>query len=247
MAIFRKIHVSFWRDEFIESLTPEQKYFYLYLMTNDRTRQCGIYEITIRQIGYDTGYNEETIKKLINFFVFKGKIKYSETTKEVALKNWGKYNDSTSPKVKICIDKELLLVKDRVLIEYLYSTDTHSQEEEEEEQEQKEEKEEDIKQGDILPIKSLSKKPTKDEFLKYCEERCATQGLKFFQHKSKASVRYDAWDANGWKDLNGNKISNWKAKIVANLQYWKDEGVKMQPSVSGNNEIPEQFTYENEK
>lgn len=95
--------------------------------------------------------------------------------------------------------------------------------------------------------KGFSKKPTKDEFLKYCEERCATQGLRFFQHKSKASVKYDAWDANGWKDLNGNKISNWKAKIVANLQYWKDEGVKMQPSVSGNNEIPEQFTYQNEK
>mgnify|MGYP000070582566 CR=1 FL=1 len=53
MAIFRKIHVSFWKDEFIESLTPEQKFFYLYLMTNDRTTQCGIYEITIKQMQVD--------------------------------------------------------------------------------------------------------------------------------------------------------------------------------------------------
>ncbi len=136
MAIFRKIHVSFWKDEFIESLTPEQKYFYLYLMTNDRTRQCGIYEITFRQICYDTGYNEETVKKLIEYFIICDKIRYSFNTKEIALKNWGKYNDSTSPKVKVCVDKELSLVKDRLLIEYLYSTDTHSQEEQEEEQEE---------------------------------------------------------------------------------------------------------------
>ena len=177
MAIFRKVHVSFWKDEFIESLTTEQKYFYLYLMTNDRTKQCGIYEITVKQISYDTGYNEETVRKLIKFFVGKGKIRYSESTKEVALKNWGKYNDSTSPKVKVCIDKELSLVKDRVLIEYLYSTDTHSQEEQEEEQE--EEKEEnspsinfsfddfwtlyDYKVGEKVKLKSKWEKLTNKE------------------------------------------------------------------------------------
>jgi hypothetical protein len=141
MAIFRKVHVTFWRDEFVESLTPEQKFFYLYLLTNDRTTQCGIYEITFKQMCYDTGYNEDTIKKLIEFFIGTGKLKYSQSSKEMALKNWVKYNDSNSPKVKACIDKELLKVKDRVLIEYIYSIDTQTQEEQEEEKE-KEEKEE---------------------------------------------------------------------------------------------------------
>jgi hypothetical protein len=136
MAIFRKVHVSFWRDEFIEGLTPEQKYFYLYLLTNDRTTQCGIYEITIRQMCYDTGYNDETIKKLLEYFITKGRLMYSESTKEIALKNWAKYNDSNSPKVRACIDKELIKVKNRVLIEYLYSIDTHTQEEQEEEKEE---------------------------------------------------------------------------------------------------------------
>ena len=141
MAIFRKVHVSFWRDEFIEGLTPEQKYFYLYLLTNDRTTQCGIYEITIRQMCYDTGYNDETIKKLLEYFITKGRLMYSESTKEIALKNWAKYNDSNSPKVRACIDKELIKVKNRVLIEYLYSMDTHTQEEQEEEEEKEEEQE----------------------------------------------------------------------------------------------------------
>jgi hypothetical protein len=136
MAIFRKVHVTFWRDEFVEGLTPEQKFFYLYLLTNDRTTQCGIYEITIKQMCYDTGYNDDTIKKLIEYFIGTGKVRYSSETKEIALKNWVKYNDSNSPKVKACIDNEIKKVKNRVLIQYIYSMDTHTQEEKEEEQEE---------------------------------------------------------------------------------------------------------------
>jgi hypothetical protein len=141
MAIFRKIHTSFWGDSFIQDLTPEQKYFFLYLLTNDKTKQCGIYEITVRQMCYDTGYNEETIKKLLEFFNSKGKIQYSEETKEIALKNWAKFNDSSSPHVKTCINNELKLVKNRLLIEYIYSIYTDAQEEQEEEQEEEEEQE----------------------------------------------------------------------------------------------------------
>jgi hypothetical protein len=88
---------------------------------------------------FDTGYNDETIKKLLEYFISKGRLMYSESTKEIALKNWSKYNDSNSPKVRACIDKELIKVKNRVLIEYLYSIDTHTQEEEEQEEEKEEE------------------------------------------------------------------------------------------------------------
>jgi hypothetical protein len=144
MAIFRKVHVTFWRDEFVEGLTPEQKFFYLYLLTNDRTTQCGIYEITIKQMCYDTGYNDDTIKKLIEYFIGTGKVRYSNDTKEIALKNWVKYNDSNSPKVKACIDNELKKVKNRVLIQYIYSIDTHTQEEEEEEEDKEQEQQQEV-------------------------------------------------------------------------------------------------------
>jgi hypothetical protein len=83
----------------------------------------------------------ETVNKLIKFFQDAKKIKYSEKTEEIAIKNWLKYNDSTSPKVKSCIDKELDGVKDTLLIQYLYSMDTHTQEEPEQEEEQEEEPE----------------------------------------------------------------------------------------------------------
>jgi hypothetical protein len=142
MAVFRKVHCSFWRDPFVIRLTPEQKYFYLYLMTNPSTKQCGIYEADTYTISHETGYNEATVKKLITFFESKGKVKFSEKTNEIALKNWSKYNDSNSPLVKKCIENELKSVKNRVLIQYVYSIDTQSQEEEEKEEEKEKTKEE---------------------------------------------------------------------------------------------------------
>lgn len=154
MAAFRKISVTFWTDSFVGELTPEQKYFYLYLMTNDNTTQCGIYETSIRKMSFDTGYNQETVKKLIDFFQESNKIRYSKETNEIALLNWVKFNDSTSPKVLACVQKELSKVKNRVLIQYLYSMDTHPQEEEEKEEE-KEYQEEETKETLVFDRRDL--------------------------------------------------------------------------------------------
>ena len=44
MAIFRKINVSFWEDEkIVDDFSPEDRYFYLYLMTNSHTNQACCY------------------------------------------------------------------------------------------------------------------------------------------------------------------------------------------------------------
>ena len=69
MAVFRKLNTSFWQDPLVLDLTPEEKYFYLYLMTNTKTNQCGIYEIPKKVMEMETGYNSETIDKLIKRFV----------------------------------------------------------------------------------------------------------------------------------------------------------------------------------
>jgi hypothetical protein len=123
MAIYRKIHVSFWADPFVMDLTPDQKFFYLYLLTNDKTKQCGIYELPVKQISFDTGFSEEQVKKLINHFVAANKIKYSANFREIALKNWNRYNGSESPKVFECLCNEIEHVKDDALIQYVYSMD----------------------------------------------------------------------------------------------------------------------------
>ena len=124
MAKYRQIHTTFWNDPLILDLTPEQKYFYIYLLTNPNVKQCGIYEISVRQITYHTGYNKETVEKLLELFIGLNKIVLSKKTNEIALVNFLKYNYSASPTVKKCIEKELEEVKNKELIKYIYSIDT---------------------------------------------------------------------------------------------------------------------------
>lgn len=134
MAIYRQVHISFWQDEFVLNLTPEEKFFYLYLMTNSKTSQCGIYEIPKKIVQFETGYNEETVEKLMKRFIEYKKILYDDATKEIILLNWMKHNKNTSPKVKDRIKKELQDVKspdfinifEKACKQYGYSMDTVS-------------------------------------------------------------------------------------------------------------------------
>jgi hypothetical protein len=96
-------------------------------MTNERTKQCGVYEISKKQISFDLGYSIDRVSKMLKFFISKNKIRYNESTNEIGIGNWLKYNFSTSPKVQSCINKEFALVKDTLLIEYVKSMDTQSQ------------------------------------------------------------------------------------------------------------------------
>lgn len=139
MAIFRKVHTSFWSDSFVSDLDTDHRYFYLYLLTNEHTKQCGIYEITKKQMAFETGYSIDRVCKILGYFIKSGKVRYNELTKELALGNWLKYNGSDSPKIKSCIDTEFSYCKDTVLIEYVRSMDTSSQEEKEEEEEKEQE------------------------------------------------------------------------------------------------------------
>jgi len=120
MAVYRQIQTGFWQDEFVLQLTPEEKYFYLYLLTNSKTKQCGIYQLPMQVIIMETGYNQETVEKLLNRFIDYGKIFYSPMTKELGIINWLKYNPMESPKIKACVVRELKEVKDRSLIDKIY-------------------------------------------------------------------------------------------------------------------------------
>lgn len=122
MAKYRQIHIEFWQDGFVLDLTPEEKYFYIYLMTNSKTSQCGIYELPKRIVETETGYNRETVEKLLKRFVDYGKIEYEESTREIFIVNWLKYKPVKSPKVFECVRKELTGVKTKRFIESFYKT-----------------------------------------------------------------------------------------------------------------------------
>ena len=185
MAIFRKIHTSFWSDPFIQDLDNDHRLFYLYLLTNEKTKQCGIYEISKKQMAFELGYSMDRVSKLLSYFIKSGKILYSEDTKEIALKNWMKYNGSTSPKVVSCINSELSQIKDRVLIEYVNGMYTASQEEQEEEQEEEK--------------NNRFKIPTKEEINSEFPGFDAERFIDFYSSK-------------GWM-VGKNKMKDWKASV----------------------------------
>jgi hypothetical protein len=94
MAKFRMVRVDFWRNPLVlEEMSPEDKYFYLYLLTNPNSTQIGIYQITKKQMAFDLGYSIESVHALMDRFIHHHKvIRYNPETRELAIKSWGKYN-----------------------------------------------------------------------------------------------------------------------------------------------------------
>jgi len=189
MAIFRKVHTQFWSDPFVQTLSPEKRYFFLYLLTNEKTRQCGVYEISKRHISYDTGYTINTVSILLAYFISEKKILFSEATNEIAIKNWNKYNGNPSPKVQKLVNEELAKVKNKELIQYLYPTNTvsiHNRQEEgerEEEKEREKEKKEKSPPKEFLGIVIYN---AEEEILKNeirFQEICSTTGNSFEEGK----------------------------------------------------------------
>ncbi|KOM98693.1 replication protein [Clostridium botulinum] len=120
MAKYRQLYTEFWKDGFVVELEPEEKYFYLYLLTNANTSQCGIYELPKKIIENETGYNKETVDNLIKKFEEYKKIIYSEETKEIIILNWFKYNEPNNINAIKCVNKELKKIKNRNFVKELY-------------------------------------------------------------------------------------------------------------------------------
>lgn len=113
MAIYRNIQMSFWTDsKVVDDFTPEDRYFYLYLMTNPHTNLAGCYEISLKQASDETGYTKDVIANLLERFEnVHNVIRYSKETKEVLLLNWSKFNWTRSKDFQKPLNKEIEAVK----------------------------------------------------------------------------------------------------------------------------------------
>lgn len=119
-GVYRQIYTEFWSDPaIVDSFSPEDRYFYLYLMTNAYTSQCGIYQISLKQIAFDTGYSMESVKNMIERFQsYHKRILYNPETHELAVLNHARYNypEKISDNRFACIKAELAEIKDRSMI-----------------------------------------------------------------------------------------------------------------------------------
>ena len=121
MAIYRNVQMSFWTDRKIdEEFSADEKYLYLFFLTNPMTNLCGCYEIGRKQIANMTGFDMKKVKSVM------GKLQndqqvilYSDDTGELLLVNWHKYNWTDSEKFRKPLLSEIESVKDDTFREYL--------------------------------------------------------------------------------------------------------------------------------
>ena len=120
MGIKRVVDTDFWTDEKVEAFTPEEKYFWLYLLTNPFTKQLGIYHITKKQMSFHLGYDIETVTKLLDRFENEYKlIKYIDS--EIAILNFLKHSIMKGGKpVEDCLKADIGNVKHRSLIRWVF-------------------------------------------------------------------------------------------------------------------------------
>lgn len=223
MAKYRSIQTSFWSDaKVVDDFSPEDRYFYLYLLTNEKSNQLGCYELSIKQMCRDTGYNEETIKKLIvRFQEILKVIYYDFETKEIFIKNWYKYNWLNSENTKKCIDKEFSLIKSEFLIDLISPLYTpyqplpsNKKKKKKKNNNKKNNKKKENVSDENSSLECDFVAPTLAEIFNY------SKSLNF-DDKKYCEKFYNHYESIGWVNGNGREIKNWK--LVFNNWLEKDK------------------------
>lgn len=129
MAKGRLVSTSFWTDsKVVDDFLPEDKYLYLYCLTNPHTNLCGCYEVSIKQISDETGYDRDTVIRVLQRLdEVHGVVQYSARTKELLIHNWHRYNWSSSDKLNRPLLEEMQAIKNdrfRAFVADLYNART---------------------------------------------------------------------------------------------------------------------------
>lgn len=122
MAIYRNVHMSFWTDrKVLDEFSATEKYLYIYLLTNPQTNLSGCYEISMKQVAFETGLEQKKIKATIKSLTEKSVISYCEATGEILILNWHRYNWTSSEKFRKPLLSWIEEVKHQPYKQYLMS------------------------------------------------------------------------------------------------------------------------------
>ncbi|MHA1401631.1 MAG: hypothetical protein ACTSQE_14875 [Candidatus Heimdallarchaeaceae archaeon] len=63
--IYRQLNIKFWSDVWVvEKLNALDRYLFIYLLTNDKANDAGIYEISKRMISFETGITVDELDNM---------------------------------------------------------------------------------------------------------------------------------------------------------------------------------------
>jgi hypothetical protein len=109
MATQRLVNTNFWKDTYIIDLDPTQKLLFLYFLTNPRTSLAGVYEISLREVAFDTGIDRDMVEKILNKFCADGKMYYAKGW--LVLRNFVKHQ-RVNPSIQKGIDRAITELPD---------------------------------------------------------------------------------------------------------------------------------------
>jgi hypothetical protein len=101
----RSVDTCFWDDRYITQLDPSEKLLFLYLLTNTLTNICGIYQIEMRRIAFDTGFDIDTVQRMLGRLERDGRCIYRDGW--IAMRNWIKHQKIQAPGVREGIKNQL--------------------------------------------------------------------------------------------------------------------------------------------
>ena len=219
MAIKRIVSTEFWTDKkVVEQFTPEDKLFFLYLLTNPHTTQLGVYPFITKVAAFEIGYSNDTISNLLDRFDRYGIIKYSTESGEIAVKNYLKHSivKGGTPVYDLLV-KESGQVKDKKLLQFILSANNDSENDtvrsfvndmimqndndnDNEDSYHESYHESSPQQSDK---RKRFSKPTVEDIEAYCKERKnAVVARRFF----------DFYESKGWR-VGNSPMKDWKAAI----------------------------------
>lgn len=117
----RMVDTDLWNNEdIIEYFTAEDKYFWLYLLTNPHNNICGVMKASPVLIARDMGYSKECIQNLLyRFENVHRAIIVDKETHELLILNWGKFNWNKSPDILKTVEKTMNSINSYYLKEIL--------------------------------------------------------------------------------------------------------------------------------
>lgn len=216
MAKYRQIKDQFWSDPYVRGLSTDQKLVFLYLLTNPQTRLCGMYEISIDYISFETGIHVQMIEEILQKFCMDGKIARAGSWINVV--NFQKHQSQKNPSVQEGIKREILEIPENIRLKLqapptLYTPSPHPV---------PNMSHSTYTYTHTLPIpnptlrkaagvgKKSFKKPSVEEINAYCQER---------QNNINPNTFYDFYESKGWI-VGKQPMKDWKACV----RTWEGNG-----------------------
>lgn len=111
MAKQRMVDPKFWSDPWVRKLNPLDRYLFLYLLTNERSSWCGVYELDLGMMAFESGIDERDLEKSM-LPRLSTKMLYVDGW--VCMKNWDKYHDNGSEQTRKGIENAWNNVPDKI-------------------------------------------------------------------------------------------------------------------------------------